>query len=587
LQLPASRAATLPSLGAGGELNLTTIPPQALLHHVEVELARQDLLEFTTKTSPSYEAGWFSRKVAAEIDQFLADVAAGLNPRLMIFAPPRHGKSELVSRKFPAYALGRYPDLSIIATSYGADLASRMNRDVQRTIDQDSYREIFPRTRLFGKNIKTVASGSWLRNSEIFEVVGHKGGYRSAGVGQGITGMGGDIILIDDPIKDAEQANSQLYRDKVWDWYTSTLYTRCAPGAGILIVLTRWHEDDLAGRLLKAAENDGDQWKVISLPAIAEEDEEFRAKGEALHPERYSLDRLQKIAKAVGERVWSSLFQQHPRPKEGGLFKRRYFGTAPTVPEGAKWCRAWDLAATSDKGSGDPDYTAGVLMAKDREGTFYIAHCDRFRDEAGMVKSNVKMRAATDTKRTIVHLAQDPGQAGKAQVADYVRAMPGYMVRTAPVSGDKEVRATPLASQAAVGNVKIVVTGDPVKDAWIEPFLTELEAFPNGLHDDQVDAAADAFNEIAETMPGEGIMEYIRRLAEQKAAAGSSSGGGIDPAAAGLVALIPPAGTNTAYGMTGRKYALQADGSMLVTPEDAAVFQRHNPPFTPPLTDPA
>lgn len=204
----------------------------AILADIRKALARSCLAAFVRYTMPGYKMGWVHEEICSELDAFLADVVAGRSPRLMLTMPPRHGKSELASRRFPAYALGRYPDLSIISTSYAADLSSRMNRDVQRVIDSPEYRELFPGTALYGKNTRTIGDGSYLRNSDIFEVVGHAGCYRSAGVGGGITGMGGHIVIVDDPFKDRASADSPTIRQNVWDWYTSTLYTRLAPGRG-------------------------------------------------------------------------------------------------------------------------------------------------------------------------------------------------------------------------------------------------------------------------------------------------------------------------------------------------------------------
>lgn len=227
------------------------------------ELARRSMAEFALYTDPAYHMNWHHRLICNSLDKWVSKEIR----RLMIFTAPRHGKSELVSRKLPAYIFGRHPDTSIISASYSADLASRMNRDVQRIIDSDRYAELFPNSRLYGKNIRSVAGGSFLRNSDIFEIVDHKGVYRSAGVGGGITGMGGEYIIIDDPVKNREEANSATYREKLWDWYTSTLYTRLEKEGCILVTLTRWHEDDLAGRLLNnMKQTGGEQWTVINLP---------------------------------------------------------------------------------------------------------------------------------------------------------------------------------------------------------------------------------------------------------------------------------------------------------------------------------
>lgn len=484
------------------------------------EPSRNSLMAFTKLTSPTYQSGWFNEEVCEKLEAFLEAVARKESPRLMVFAPPRHGKSELVSRKFPAFALGKHPDLSIIATSYSADLASRMNRDVQRVIDSEEYAAAFPATALWGSRVRSVAQGTWLRNSDIFEVVGHAGAYRSAGVGGGITGMGGDIVIIDDPIKDAEQAGSETYRDKVWDWYTSTLYTRQSPGAGILLIMTRWNEDDLAGRLLKAQEAGGDKWEVVRYPAIAETDEAHRAKGEALHPERYSLDRLVKIMAAVGSYVWAALYQQRPGPRDGGLFKRHWWKIVEAAAPAVARVRAWDLAGTQKKAGNNPDWTAGVRMMRASDGLFYVEGVRRLQGSPGEVVNLITGCAATDPQPSTVRIPQDPGQAGKYQAENLIKALAGYNVKALPVTGDKETRARPAAVQVEAGNLRVLKTGDPDADAWIEPFLNEVCSFPSGSHDDQVDALADAFNELAIPMdPAAGYLEIARRQLAAKAAA--------------------------------------------------------------------
>ena len=211
--------------------------------------ARQSMANFALYVDEKYFMNWHHQLICDRLDKLIIHEIK----RLMIFMPPRHGKSKLVSRKLPAYIFGKNPDAKIISASYSADLATAMNRDVQRIIDSERYNEIFPETTLNGRNVKTVSGGA-LRNSEKFEIVGHKGFYRSAGVDGGITGMGADFIIIDDPIKNRKDANSPTVRKNIFDWYTSTLYTRLEKNACILLTMTRWHEDDLAGRLLERAQ---------------------------------------------------------------------------------------------------------------------------------------------------------------------------------------------------------------------------------------------------------------------------------------------------------------------------------------------
>ena len=316
----------------------------SLHKQVKAELARRSLIDFVSYTMPNFQQGWFNRIIAQELQQFYFDVMAGKQPRLLIQAPPRSGKSELFSRRFPAWAFGKNPDLQMIAASYSADLSSRMNRDVQRIIDSQEYSDIFPDTSFSANSQASPSSNKNIRNSEIFEIAGRKGAYRSAGVGGGITGMGADIAIIDDPVKDAKEANSQTVRDSVWDWYTSTFYTRLSPKSGILLGMTRWHEDDLAGRLLEEAKKGGDQWRVVSFPAIAEEDEEYRNEGDALHPERYNLEHLSKIKKAVGSQAWNALYQQRPSSKGGDIIKGAWFKRYSVLPRMKRVIIAGDTA---------------------------------------------------------------------------------------------------------------------------------------------------------------------------------------------------------------------------------------------------
>lgn len=467
-------------------MSLDSTPPlNPKLQEIRAELARRNLEDFIRFTYPNYDFGWFNEELAASLTQFVQDVVDGKQPRLMIFAPPRSGKSEQVSRRLPAWALGKHPDLQFIGASYSADLANRMSRDVQRIIESDNYADVFPDAKLPQKG-----DTNHTRTQDLFEIVGHKGAYRAAGVGGGITGMGADIGVIDDPVKDAKEANSKTFRDSVWEWYTTTFYTRLSPKSGILLCMTRWHEDDLAGRLLKAAEiGDGDQWQVIDYPAIAEKDEKHRKEGEALHPERFPLSRLVKIMRAIGSRAWSALYQGRPTSKTGGVFLTDRFITVDAIPAGViiKRVRAWDFAATKDGG----DYTTGVLMGEGNDGRYYILDVVRGQYSSLEVESVLKATASRDGYDVEIHLPQDPGAAGKAQAQRQVSLLSGYIAKSERMTGDKVTRAAAFAAQVEAGNVLLL------RGSWNDEFINELGDFPLGKHDDQVDAAADAFNDLA------------------------------------------------------------------------------------------
>jgi len=463
------------------------------------ELARRRLIDFTEYTYRSYQAGWFSRELAGALERFLADCEAGKSPRLMIFAPPRSGKSELVSRRFPAWALGRNPSLQIIGCSYSDALAGRMNRDVQRIMDEDEYARVFPDARIPSRRVRTDARGK-LRNSEIFEMVSGDGSYRSAGVGVGITGMGAGILLIDDPVKDAKEANSATVRESIWEWYTSTAYTRLEPGGGVLLVMTRWHDDDLAGRLMKAAKKgEGDQWEVVSFPAIAERDEAHRTAGEALDESRYPLARLKAIMRTVGSYVWSALYQQNPSVKGGDVFKGEWWQWYKVLP---RMQYRMIYADTAQKTREANDYSVLQCWGKGVDGGIYLLDQVRGKWEAPeLVKKAeafwAKWGPPDERRITCRQMKVEDKVSGTGLIQSLRRK------KSIPVSGierhtDKLTRAEDGAPMIESGYVYLP---DPEHNdsPWLSDYLMEFEAFTRELthaHDDQVDPTLDAIKDM-------------------------------------------------------------------------------------------
>lgn len=226
--------------------------------------------------------------------------------------PPRHGKSQLASINFPSWYLGRNPEKEIIAASYSADLAQDFGAKTRDIVNSDIYHYIF-KTSLRSDE---QAKGKW-RTIE-------GGTYISTGVGGPITGRGANILIIDDPFKNREEADSEVIREKIWNWYISTAYTRLEKDGSIVIIATRWHLDDLIGRLLKAEESGGDEWVLVSFPAVAIEDEDLRKRGDPLWPKKFPVEVLDKIKKTIGPYEWSSLYQQTPILTEGQEFKREW-----------------------------------------------------------------------------------------------------------------------------------------------------------------------------------------------------------------------------------------------------------------------
>lgn len=440
-------------------------------------------------TKADYQRGWFNEIVAAELQRFYEDVVAGRNPRLMIMAPPRSGKSELFSRRFPAWVFGKNPDMQIIASSYSADLSSRMNRDVQRIIDDEQYQAVFPKTRLNGKNIVTV-SGKALRNSEIFEIVGHTGAYRSAGVGGGITGMGADIAIIDDPVKDAKEANSPTIRDAVWDWYTTTLYTRLSPKSGVLLGMTRWHEDDLAGRLIEAMRGDGDKWRIVRFPAIAEEDEEHRKEGEALHPERYDVEKLQGVRRAVGSHTWNALYQQRPTSKGGQILRGDWlprFSIPPVFKRVAMY------ADTALKTSEANDYSVLLLAGLAENGGVFVLDVQRGKWEGYELERRVIDFWNKHRRLNPVHFMIEDKASGTGLIQSLKRQQ-SIPVRATSPTKDKFTRVIEVQGYFESGYVHL-----PGNAEWVSDFVKEMEAFTatnSHKHDDQVDAVVMAVNDL-------------------------------------------------------------------------------------------
>lgn len=430
--------------------------------------ARDSLIGFTCYTKPDYQIADVHRTIAGALEQ----VERGEIKRLIIQTPPRHGKSELVSRRWPARYLGKFPNRQFISASYGQDLAGDFGRDVRNIIASEEYRRVYPDVSLAPDS---SAKEKWHTS---------RGGvYISAGVGKGITGRGADVLSIDDPVRDRADAESETVREGVWNWYTSTAYTRLMPGGAVVLTMTRWHDDDLAGRLLDAAKAGADQWHVINLPALNED-------GSALWPERYDVARLAEIEAAIGPRDWASLYMQTPRTGSGTLFKTTQISVIEAAPAGKQIVRAWDLAATAATGTRNPDWTVGVKLLRTDDGRYVVLDVARFRGGPDEVEQTIVNTAQQDGRSVRVSLPQDPGQAGKQQVLYLTRKLSGFQVESSPETGDKATRAAPVASQVNVGNVSVVHA------AWNRPFLDELAGFPGAAKDDQVDALSRAFSMV-------------------------------------------------------------------------------------------
>lgn len=391
----------------------------------------------------------------------------------MIFMPPRHGKSEMATVRYPVWRLTQDPTLRVIVAAYNQILANKFSRKSRRIAE-----------RCLDLSKDRLAVEDW--------ETAQGGGIRAVGVGGGITGQGGNLVIIDDPVKNREQAESEAYRESCWDWYTDDLYTRLEPGAAIILIITRWHEDDLAGRIL--ASEDGPNWTVVSLPAEAEEGDPLgRAVGEALCPDRYVVSQLEEIRKVLGTWAFQALYQQKPTAAEGNLFKRAWFAGKyiDAIPVKAQWIRYWELAATAGGG----DFTAGMLMGITPDKNIILA--DMARGQWGPGENERTRLAIAETDRQKHGMAlqiwqeQEGGASGKTLSHVESKVFSGYTIHFDHPTESKAVRAGPFAAQCEAGNVYLV------RAPWNTALINELCSFPAGKHDDQVDAASGAYNQLA------------------------------------------------------------------------------------------
>jgi predicted phage terminase large subunit-like protein len=468
-----------------------------LFYERKLRNARTNLLDFTRFTMPDFRESWHHRLVASKLDQFVR----GEIENLAITMPPRHTKSEFVSRRLPAFIFGVNPNAKIISCSYGADLASMMNRDVQRILESPEYREVFPNTRLNESNVRTDSHGSYLRNSEIFEIVGYKGIYKCAGVGGSITGFGFDYGIIDDPIRNRADAESPTYRKNLKDWYTSVFRTRKQKGAGILITLTRWQEDDLLGWILDLAEKNPntDQFELISLPALSEEPlapyDQRTEPNKALWEDEFTTEDMLRTKETLTVYEWLSLYQQRPSAAAGNLVKKEQF----------KYC---ELA-------GD------VLIIKidaNNEKRYILQQCKLFQtcDPAASTKTSADFFTLGTWAQTpdnnlclidLIHTRlETPDQVPlfwqayikwKSYTTNFkqwvaTRGLGIGLFQTLKKEGlpvdeiqedtDKVSRFIPAATRIATGTVFILDTLPGLHDVE-----AELLGFPNAAHDDLVD----------------------------------------------------------------------------------------------------
>lgn len=468
-------------------------------------LSRRRLLFFTKTTHPSYSAGWVHDDVCKRLERFSQQVTEKKSPRLMLLMPPRHGKSELASIRFPAWHLGHNPDHEIINVGYNLELPMRFSRRVREIMREPVYKLIFENAKLDADSQSVEAWNTTMG-----------GGFTAAGVGGGITGKGAHVLIVDDPIKNQEEADSILVRDKLWDWYQSTAYTRLAPGGGVLVIETWWNDDDLAGRLQQAmaTEEGADQFEIVRYPALSDsweyreeatgdihrfEEENphltqegftlLRGPDCCLHEERYPTDALKRIRANLQPRIWSALYQQNPVPDEGMYFKKEYFRYQRVLPSarGRRLYTAWDFAIGEKQQN---DWTVGATLLQDETDTLYVMEIYRMKgDSFQIVEAMVDTAMRWMSAGSGYLMGVEDGQIWRAIEPMFKKRMnerrvyPSYEVLR-PMT-DKLARARPLQGRMQQGRVVF-----PEDEPWLVQAEQELLRFPAGAHDDVVDALA-------------------------------------------------------------------------------------------------
>lgn len=432
--------------------------------------ARRSFVSYLVNCDPNYKMRWFHR-VIAERCQMLAD---GEIRKLMIFCPPQHGKSRIVSQEFPAWLLGVDPRAKIVACSYSSNLSSTFCRSVQRTIDSDAYAEVFGERTAQGLK----------RTSDFFDAPGG-GFYKAVGVCGSLTGTPADVAIIDDPVKDALEAYSSTYRERVWEWYNSVLTTRLHNGSRQIFIMTRWHEDDLAGRILKA---EGGEWDVLSIPAICEEDGDGalasgRKVGEPLWPQRHSLERLLE-QRERSPRTFSALYQQNPIVQEGNIVISSWFRRVKMSDyEREKYGRERKVVffvdtAYTDKSGNDP---TGIIAADMVGETLYILHGQKVRLKFPDLVRFIQTYAREHGYNRFSSIRIEP-KANGLSVIDQLREGTGLNVAKTPTPTEsKETRLCAASPAIECGRVALV------EGEWTDEFVDEVCGFPAKAHDEYVD----------------------------------------------------------------------------------------------------
>lgn len=449
---------------------------------IDIQLCKQ-----ISKSTPGFFAfavgngKWHYPKHISLIDKELCRLIYGDNTRLIINMPPRHGKSEFISKFFPAWFLGMFPDKRVILTSYESMFAASWGRQVRDILDS------------IGKNYFGIELNESARSVSSFKIKGHTGGMDCVGAGGAITGKGADLLIIDDPVKNDIEANSPTYRDNVWDWFKSTAYTRLEPGGKIVLIMTRWHEDDLCGRIIDHSRSDDtEDWTILNLPAIAElNDAMGRLPNEVLWSQRFSAERLNKIKATLGSYWFSALYQQRPTPLGGGIFKLhqfkyfefetgfiKYRNAQASKVDSLEHCSIYAVMDPAVAANETSDYTVILVFAANSNKDIFILDLIRERFEGA---EHIRLLRNINDKWRPLLIGVESVQYQRSIIQTGLRE--GLPIKELKADKDKVSRALPMQALLEAG--KVYMKRDAL---WLHDFENELCQFPNSKHDDQVDA---------------------------------------------------------------------------------------------------
>jgi predicted phage terminase large subunit-like protein len=445
----------------------------------QAERARRSLQDFLALLVPNYQPANHARFLCESLEA----LARGEINRLMTFMPPRHGKSLHVSQALPAWYLGHWPNKQIILASYAAELAEQNSRRARHLVADPRYP--------FGATISTesAAVNRWELTAG--------GTVIAAGVGGGITGFGADLLILDDPIKDRAEADSEATRNRIWAWYTQVALTRLMPDAGVLLTMTRWHEDDLAGRILDGP--GGEDWTVLRLPALAEEGDPLgRAEGEALWPDWYPAEALLSVEKGeIDSRAYVALYQQRPTPEQGGILRRDWLQSRyEKAPAGLRIVQAVDCAFKTGVYA---DFSVIASWGSDGR-NYYLLDVWRERVEFPELVRQIETLALQYRPQSV--LVED-ASSGQSAIQE-LRRNTSLPIVAVPAQGSKESRLATVSGLFEANKVRL-----PQQAPWLGHWIEEHLSFPHGRHDDQVDTTSLALERLRDNERGPNI--YVLR----------------------------------------------------------------------------